>query len=92
LLPTLQNKLLVRDRLSREGGSINELSLLGARKTHVADIYSTIKVPTTSAIVCTLCVLRLLTRVLVGSEPVIVEAELLAKTLYLLQQRDAFAQ
>jgi hypothetical protein len=50
----------------------------------VANICSTIKVPTTSAIVCTLYVLYLLARVLVGSEPTIVEAELLTKTLYLL--------
>jgi hypothetical protein len=88
----LQNKLLARDRLSREGESTNELSSLGARKTRVANIYSTIKVPTASTIVCTPCVLRLLARVLVGSEPATVEAKLLTKTLYLLQQRDTFAQ
>jgi hypothetical protein len=76
--------LLVRDRLSREGESINKLSLLGARKTRTANICSTIKVPTASAIVYTLYVLRLLARVLVGSKPIIVEAKLLTKTLYLL--------
>ena len=53
---------------------MHELSLLGARKIRIADIYRTKKVPTTSAIVCTLCILRLLTRVLVGSEPVTVGA------------------
>jgi hypothetical protein len=76
--------LLVRDRLSKEGGSINKLSSLGTRKTRVANICSTIKVPTASAIVCTLYILRLLAKVLVGSKPIIVEAELLTKTLYLL--------
>jgi hypothetical protein len=84
LLPTLQNKLLARDRLSGEGGSTNELSSLGARETRTADICSTVKVPTAGAMVCTPCVLRSLARVLVGSEPVTVEAESLAKTLHLL--------
>ena len=49
-----------------------------------ANIYSTFKVPTTSAIVYILYILYLLTRVLVGSKPIIVEAKLLTKTLYLL--------
>jgi hypothetical protein len=92
LLPTLQNKLLARDRLSGEGGSTNEPSSLGARETRTADICSTVKVPTAGAMVCTPCVPRSLARVLVGSEPATVEAESLAKTLHLLQQRDAFAQ
>ena len=48
-----------------------KLSLLGARKIRVANICRTKKVPT---IVCTLCVLRLLTRVLVGSKPATVGA------------------
>ena len=54
------------------------------RKIYIANIYRTKKVPTTSTIVYTLRVLYLLTRVLVGSKPIIVEAKLLTKTLYLL--------
>ena len=53
---------------------MHKLSLLGARKMRIADIYRTKKVPTTSTIVCILCVLRLLTRVLVGSKPATVGA------------------
>ena len=73
-LPTLQNKLLARDRLSGEGGSTNEPSSLGARETRVADICSTVKVPTAGAMVCTPCVPRSLARVLVSSEPATVGA------------------
>ena len=40
----------------------------------IANIYRTKKVPTTSTIVCVLYVLYLLTKVLVGSKPVIVRA------------------
>ena len=72
------------DRLSKEEESINRPSLLGVYKAHTTNIYSTSKVPTTSTIVYTLYILYLLTRVLVGSKPIIVEAKLLTKTLYLL--------
>ena len=40
----------------------------------IANIYRTKKVPTTSTIVYMLYVLRLLTKVLVGSKPIIVGA------------------
>ena len=53
---------------------MHELSLLGARKIRIADIYRTKKVPTTSTIVYILYVLRLPTKVLVGSKPIIVGA------------------
>jgi hypothetical protein len=78
-LLTLQNKLLLRIKYSREGESINKPSLLSACKTYIANIYSTRKVPTTSAIGCTLCVLYLLARVLVSSKPIIVEPTLILK-------------
>jgi hypothetical protein len=78
-LLTLQNKLLLRIKYSRERGSINKPSLLSVYKTYIANIYSTRKVPTTSAIGCTLCVLRLLARVLVSSKPIIVEPTLIFK-------------
>ena len=51
-----------------------KLSLLGTRKMRIADIYRTKKVSTASTIVYILYVLRLLTRVLVGSKPIIVRA------------------
>jgi hypothetical protein len=79
LLLTLQNKLLLRIKYSREGESINKPSLLSAYKTYIANIYSTRKVFTTSAIGCIPCVLRLLARVLVSSKPAIVEPTLILK-------------
>jgi hypothetical protein len=75
----LQNKLLLRIKYSRKGRSINKPSLLSIYKTHVANIYSTRKVPTTSAIGCTLYILCLLARVLVSSKPAIVEPTLIFK-------------
>jgi hypothetical protein len=57
------------------------LSIKSACKTHVAIIYKTRTVSTASAIRCTLCVLRLLARVLVTSEPAIVQSKALLKKL-----------
>jgi hypothetical protein len=81
LLPTLQNKLLAREELSRARGSIPRHSLVGVYKTHVANICRASTVPTTSAIGYILCVLRSLARVLVSSEPAIVELEALIDIL-----------
>jgi hypothetical protein len=75
----LQNKLLLRIKYSRKGRSINKPSLLSIYKTYIANIYSTRKVLTTSAIGCTLYVLRLLARILVSSKPIIVEPTLILK-------------
>jgi hypothetical protein len=90
LLPTLQRKLRLRDEHSRARGSTNELSSLGACETHVAHVCRTEKVPTAGAMECTPCVPRSLARVLVGSEPAIVAADLLTEVQQ-LQQRDALA-
>ena len=81
MLLTLQNKLLVRVEYSKVKGFTLRLSLVGTCKTHVANIYRAVKVPTTSAIGCILYVLRLLARVLVSSEPVLVELEALIDVL-----------
>ena len=80
-MPTLQNKLLVRVEYSKARGFTPRLSLVGACKTYVANICRAIKVPTTSAIGCILYVLRLLARVLVSSEPVLVKLEALIDIL-----------
>jgi hypothetical protein len=63
---------------------MSELSLEGMCKTHVATVCRTVKVPTTSAIECMLCVLHLLARILVSSKPVIVESKVLIETLHQL--------
>ena len=76
-MPTLQNKLLVREEYSSAREAMPRLSLVSVYKTHVANIYSTIKVSTASAIECTLYVLRLLARVLVSSKSAIVESKAL---------------
>jgi hypothetical protein len=80
-LPTLQNKLLAKEEQSRARRSTLKPSLVGAYKTHVASIYSAVKVSTASAIECTLCVLRLLARVLVSSEPILAKLETLLEVL-----------
>ncbi len=81
MLPTLQNKLLARVEYSRVRESTPKLSLVGACKTYVANIYRAVKVSTTSATEYILCVLRLLARVLVSSEPALVESEALIDVL-----------
>jgi hypothetical protein len=48
---------------------------------HVANVRRAEKVSTTSAIECILCVLRSLARVLVSSEPTLVELEALIDKL-----------
>jgi hypothetical protein len=77
----LQNKLLIREELSRARGSIPRHSLVGVYKTYITNICRASIVPTTSAIGYILYVLRLLARVLVSSEPVIVELEALIDIL-----------
>jgi hypothetical protein len=81
LLPTLQNKLLARVEYSEARGFTPRLSPVGACKTHVANICRAVKVPTTSAIGCILCVPRSLARVLVSSKPALVELEALIDVL-----------
>ena len=56
-------------------------SLVSAYKTYVASIYSAIKVSTTSAIKCILCVLRLLAKVLVSSKLILAKLKTLLKVL-----------
>jgi hypothetical protein len=92
LLPTLQNKLLAREERSGARGTTPGLSSVSACETHVANVCSTVKVPTAGAMGCTPCVPRSLARVLVSSEPATVESEALMEELRQLQQRDAFAQ
>ena len=81
MLPTLQNKLLAKEEQSRARRLTPKPSLVGACKTHVASICSAVKVSTASAIGCTLCVLRLLARVLVSSEPALARLETLLEVL-----------
>ena len=54
---------------------------MGACETHVASICSAVKVSTAGAMGCTLCVLRLLARVLVSGEPVLAGLETLLEVL-----------
>ena len=92
LLPTLQNKILARIERCGARGSTPGLSSVGACETHVANVCRAVKVPTAGAMECIPCVPRSLARVLVSSEPAIVESETLLETLHQLQQGDAFAQ
>ena len=77
----MQNKLLAKEEQSRVRRSTPKPSLVGAYKTHVASICSAVKVSTTSAIGYTLCVLHLLAKVLVSSEPTLARLETLLEVL-----------
>ena len=81
MLPTLQNKLLAKEEQSRVRRSTPKLSLVGTCKTYIASIYSAVKVSTASAIKCTLCVLRLLARVLVSNKLILAKLETLLEVL-----------
>ena len=77
----MQNKLLVKEEQSRARKSTLKPSLVGACKTHEASIYSAVKVSTTSAIECTLYILRALARVLVSNKPILARLETLLEVL-----------